>query len=110
MVNFVNVADIVDPKTGLTAREVNAAKQHIFSLNSLVEFTGDYIYSGTRGYIIGVTRDCDQTPLYYLGFQKAERMMNHKEVLAYVRERGLLSGVYGPVGEDSLLLISIDKG
>ncbi len=61
MSNFTNVADMVDPVTGLTYRQINNAKKHKFQVGQLVE-----LESGARLFVAKQTRDCDGTPLYSL--------------------------------------------
>lgn len=69
-VKFINVADITDNTTGKTFRQLNKEKKHKYKVGDLVEIIGwesDCDYDGMRLYIIGCTRDCDETPLYVLG-------------------------------------------
>ncbi len=77
MTSFINVADIPDPVTGLTDRQLNAAKTHTIPLDALVEVVCDPEYpsdlDGCRLYVVHQTRDCDETPLYCLG-PKGERL------------------------------------
>jgi len=63
MSNFTNVADMVDPVTGLTYRQINNAKKHKFQVGQLVE-----LESGARLFVAKQTRDCDGTPLYSLTY------------------------------------------
>jgi len=59
--------DLKDPKDtqGRTFREVNKAKQHLLKVGQLV----DIDESGVRLFIKKLTRDCDGTPLYSVGFK-----------------------------------------
>lgn len=67
---FQNIADM-DSGNGETYREINNKKMHRYSLDNLVEIVAEpeypSEYDGMRLYIIGLTRDCDGTPLYVLG-------------------------------------------
>jgi hypothetical protein len=75
VMNFINIADIPDPITGKTDREINREKQHLYKVNDLVEiipWEENCEYDGMRLYIIGCTRDCDETPLYVLGSKGME--------------------------------------
>lgn len=58
-----NVADITDPKTGKSFRQMNSEQTHKFSIGDLVEIRD----GAERLYIKELTRDCDQTPMYSLG-------------------------------------------
>lgn len=72
---FINIADIKNPKTGKTFRQENNEKQHKYKVDDLVEIIGwgeDSRYNGMRLYIIGLVRDCDGTPLYVLGSKGME--------------------------------------
>ena len=59
-----NIADLKNPNDlqGRTYREINNATKHNFSFGDLVE-----IESGVRLVITRLSRDCDGTPLYWLG-------------------------------------------
>lgn len=75
MEEFINIADVKNPETGLTFREENNALQHNYKVDDLVEiipWDEDCVYGGMRLYIIGCTRDCDGTPLYVLGSKGME--------------------------------------
>ena len=74
-IQFINVADIINPKSGKTYRQENTEKQHKYKVDDLVEiigWDGDDEYGGMRLYTIGCTRDCDGTPLYVLGSKGME--------------------------------------
>ncbi len=61
---FMIVSDIVDPKTGLSPKEVNAKKTHSFPLNSKVQVVSEDDNDECVGLILYVTkhgRDCDGT-------------------------------------------------
>jgi hypothetical protein len=62
MRHLVNVADLVDPETGKTWRQLNMEKQHVIRTGSLVEVCA----SGVRLFVAWQGRDCDGTPLYWL--------------------------------------------
>lgn len=70
MVNIINVADLVDPGDfqGRTYRQINSELKHQFAVGDLIELTKYEGYKGVRLYVVEQTRDCDQTPLYNLGF------------------------------------------
>jgi len=65
MIEIINVADLIDPndEKGRSYREINHSKIHGIAIDSLVE-----IESGLRLHVVGLTRDCDGTPLYNLGY------------------------------------------
>lgn len=102
---FINVADIKNSETGKTWREENREKKHTFKVGDLVEiipWDEDCKYDGMRLYIIGCTRDCDETPLYVLGSKGME---------LYQKGFGLKEGAfynfgsYSGFSEESLKLI-----
>lgn len=78
--NLINVADIVNPASGLTYRQENMAKGWNIPLGSLVEIlkynfkTREYEDDpfGLRLYVVKQGRDCDGTPLYWLAYETAE--------------------------------------
>lgn len=57
------IADLRDPNDpqGRTYRQVNAEKTHTLPIGTLVQLKG-----GARAFVVFYTRDCDETPLYYL--------------------------------------------
>lgn len=59
---MLNVADIVDPKTNKTFRQMNSELSHNIPIGALVE-----LENGERLFVIKHSRDCDMTPLYSLG-------------------------------------------
>ena len=59
---MLNVADIVDPKTNKTFRQMNSELSHNIPIGTLVE-----LEAGERLFVIKHSRDCDQTALYSLG-------------------------------------------
>lgn len=68
MPEFINVADLPDPDhPGKTYRESNAEKTHRIPLGALVE-----LENGVRMFVVKQGRDCDQTPLYWLAWQKLD--------------------------------------
>lgn len=63
-VNIRLFKDLPDMKhLGKTIGEVNAKKKHNIPLKSLVEIKG----TGVRLFVVYQGRDCDNTPLYWLG-------------------------------------------
>jgi hypothetical protein len=66
--NLVNVADIVNPKTGKTFRQENKEKTHKYNVGDRVFFIDNCSRDpGLRTMVVKeLTRDCDQTPLYNL--------------------------------------------
>ena len=79
-VNFINVSDIVNEKTGKTWKEENLEKEHEIPLKTLVEVEG----SGLRLYVVKYMRDCDETPLYGLSHNYDWGKINNGEILQYV--------------------------
>lgn len=63
---FINVADLKDlnDPEGRTYREINNATKHKFKIGDLVELD-----NGVRLYVVFLSRDCDRTPLYSLGWK-----------------------------------------
>ncbi len=104
-----NIADI-KTESGKTYRELNMEKKHLYKINDLVEIIANPEWpdehDGMRLYIIGLTRDCDETPLYVLGSKGME---------LYQKGFGLREGVcfnfnsFSGFSEDSLLLIKESK-
>lgn len=76
---LVNVADMVNEKTGKTWREENLEKEHNIPLKSLVEVEG----RGLRLYVVKYLRDCDGTPLYGLSADYDWGKINDGEVFKY---------------------------
>ena len=68
----MNVADIVNEKTGKTYRQENLEKVHNIPLKTLVEvyFDGGEDRNGLRLFVVDHQRDCDGTPLYGLSYDK----------------------------------------
>ena len=68
---WINIADIVDKETGKTYRQLNSEKTHNIPLGALVECVHDLEYpstnDGLRLHVVYQGRDCDGTPLYWLG-------------------------------------------
>lgn len=61
---FINISDVPD-KDGLTSRQKNLAKSHNIPKGTLVETE-----EGLRLWVVEHERDCDDTPLYGLSFDK----------------------------------------
>lgn len=89
MNQFINVADLVNTKTGKTWRQENSELQHNIPLGSLVE-----LETGERLFVIKHNRDCDQTPMYSLG-------MNHE----INREDSMFSKLHHGYSEESLKVV-----
>jgi len=75
MTQIINISDITNPETGKTFREENLAKTHNIPLGTLVEVDFDDTYNdrphkGLRLFVVAHERDCDETPLYALSFDK----------------------------------------
>lgn len=84
MVHIVNVADLVNPKSGKTYRQENAERVHKFNVGQLVEIDdGDRV--GIRLYVIEQTRDCDQTPMYCLHYMTPEQYQELQSNMSMVR-------------------------
>lgn len=70
MTRIINIADLINPESGLSYRAENTAKAHTIPLFTLVELKCDpewpCITDGLRLYVQGHSRDCDGTPLYDL--------------------------------------------
>ncbi len=62
-----NICDLKcpDDPQGRTYRQINAAIKHNIPIGALVE-----LESGARLFVVYHSRDCDQTPLYYLSAEK----------------------------------------
>jgi hypothetical protein len=101
---FINIADLKNPKTGKTYREENNAKQHKYKVDDLVEIISwgdDCKYGGMRLYVIGCVRDCDGTPLYVLGSKGMELWQK-----AFVKPNTCYNfNSFSGFGEESLKLI-----
>jgi hypothetical protein len=76
MKKFVNIADLTDPNDNQsrTYREVNNSKKHNFECGQLVEIKGRFRLEVTRK-----TRDCDGTPLYFLGLEGQTLIRGYSE-------------------------------
>ena len=59
---LINIADLVDPGTGKTYRQMNLEKRHNIPTGALVEICD----CGVRLFVAWQGRDCDGTPLYWL--------------------------------------------
>jgi len=103
----VNIADIVNKKTGKTFREENNEKKHNIPLGSLVEvdFDDSYLESpkkGLRLFVVEHTRDCDGTPLYSLSFMKNWNQFYYGDQLRFATMAAVDKGY----SEDCLKFIS----
>ena len=108
MIQIINIADLVNPKTGKTYREENNALIHKYKVGDLVEiipWEDNCEYAGMRLYIIGCVRDCDGTPLYVLGSRDMELYQK-----AFVKPNVCYNfKSYPGFGEESLKLINTDE-
>ena len=77
---MINIADLKDPDDpqGRTYREVNNDTKHSFDVMQLVE-----ISNGCRLFVVKQVRDCDGTPLYWLGLR------NYDVVIRNLSEDGM---------------------
>ena len=113
--NIVNVADLKNPETGLTYRQENNARQHLYAINSLVEPEDE---GGVRLFVVEHTRDCDGTPLYNLSYvpavkiptkkdYKGDPASNYEELFFRGHDNGFRAGLISSgYSEESLKLIS----
>lgn len=75
---FIMIHDLKDPSdpAGRTYRQINAERQHVIQIGSLVEVVRDPEWptgsDGIRLYVVHHGRDCDMTPLYWLGPDRAD--------------------------------------
>jgi hypothetical protein len=60
---IIKIADIVDPDSGKTYRQINLEKGHSIPIGALVELD-----DGVRLFVVKHGRDCDGTPLYWLSW------------------------------------------
>jgi hypothetical protein len=75
-INFVPFGDIIEAN-GKTIRENNHQIPHMIPLGALVEVVAeDSEAYRMRAYVIAHTRDCDGTPLYWLGHRRQEPEMS----------------------------------
>lgn len=101
---FFNIADMVNPLSGKTYREENAAIEHKIPIGTLVEFkTEEWLGDGAcqlvhaRMWVVKHSRDCDKTPLYGVSRWRDP-------------EFALKSGqVYFGLGEESLTVVTITE-
>lgn len=133
MSEIINVADLVNPETGITYRQENAAKQHAYPIGSIVECLPygdtpeeDYNeHTGLRLFVVGQGRDCDQTPLYILSHNTPAEFDEILELLkeSYIIDHSNLSGynrglradfLFKPqingIAEENLKLIRLPRG
>lgn len=84
MVEFINVADLINPDTGNTYRHDNLAKAHAIPLGTLVEICWEgEPDNGIRLHVVAHKRDCDGTPLYSLGLWAPEDGQTGTAALVY---------------------------
>lgn len=103
MVEFIKIHEMVNSKTGRTFKEDNLALKHNIPVGELVEIvpTGDPLeddgseYIGVRLHVIYHGRDCDGTPLYWLGIKG----------FSYTSD-GRGYNVFGGFSEEGLRLVS----
>ena len=70
-IQFINIADVVNPDSGKTYREENMEKVHNIPCGVMVEVKMENPkHSGLRLWVVAQERDCDGTPLYALSFDK----------------------------------------
>lgn len=93
-VTLVNISDMESDVPGKTWKEKNSEIKHNFQIGSLVEI----IETGVRLFIVKLTRDCDQTPLYSLCYDKDETV----QISNSFRNITWVNGY----GEDDLKLIN----
>lgn len=105
MVTIIPMSSVVE-ENGKTIRENNLAIQYKIPLNTLVEVVDrEYSdYSKMRGYVVHRSRDCDGTPLYYLGPKDFKYVTDLEEPSFIYRALGN-KGTFGAFGEDSLIVL-----
>lgn len=85
----IDVADLKPAGSEKTYRQLNAEKAHRIPLGALVElrrYNSDLEEDeddpfGLRLYVVGHTRDCDQTPLYTLSYKTLDEYLKALEFL-----------------------------
>lgn len=96
MTKFINVADIVEDN-GLTVRQNNLNSTHKFE-------TGTVVYLEEKGRwarIVECGRDCDGTPLYWVGPEAAwQQLDNYPTLIKDIRWR-LVNWIEGGYSEES---------
>lgn len=127
--NIINVADLVNPDspTGETYRQTNTKLTHKIPLDTIVEVLPygdtpeeDYgEHTGLRLYVVSHDRDCDQTPLYSLSFDKtstvlSDRALGRRSVVECdgLRVKGELfirGNISSGFAEDSLKVIKLQQ-
>ena len=101
---FINIADMVNPKTGKTHREENLALSHKIPVGALVEVRG---LNGVRLHVVYRARDCDGTPLYSLGI-----LGENAGDLAILKEKTYpphILEMFNGYGEESLELVRLPE-
>ena len=107
------IHDIVE-ENGKTIKENNLAISHDIPIDTLVEIKSESEcvseYWGIRAYVAGLSRDCDGTPLYVLGFKKGEHYPekddNDDKETKYVKFLSKFSFT-GGWSKDSLIVIKL---
>lgn len=105
---IINVADLVDINDlhGRTFREINREKEHKLPIGTLVEIKydgpdDDDSHRSVRLYIVHQSRDCDQTPGYYLSYDKHDTKQRMK---GWAND-----GWVGLFVDDDLIPINLDE-
>jgi hypothetical protein len=75
------MADLVNPKTGLTWRQENEAMYHAIKIGSLVEIKE----TGARLFVAKYGRDCDGTPLYHLSHKPIDELTERDYLCNLIR-------------------------
>lgn len=97
-IKFVNMADIPNNE-GITPRQINKLKVHKIPKGSLVELD-----NGLRLFVVSHERDCDETPLYGLSFDKDwEPNMYGTQFKKFARW-----ALYAGVAEETMKIIKIN--
>lgn len=98
---MINVADLVEEKSGKTYRQLNNEKTHKFPLGALVEYRPEEGYkNGFRAFVVKQSRDCDGTPGYYFSLDPTDTVQ-HTRNMINVGWTGLFTF------EDSIMLIEL---
>lgn len=105
-IDFVNIADIENTESGKTYRQENLEKAHKIPLGTLVEvsFNDEYCETpknGLRLFVVRHDRDCDNTPLYSLSFNKVWK----EEPCQYIPKIAFRMQIDSGYSEDSLKIV-----